>query len=167
MREIGDHLTGVRPSFDAEYRVLARDGRWHTIVDRGRVVDRTPDGRPVRMVGIKADVTVARSVEQARQAAEQRFREIFDSGFQYQLLLDHAGAVIEVNQHALNQYAVDRGQVRGRLVWDTLWWADNRGLKSDCMTPWQPRCGARPGCMRTSSRVPVSDTPTSRSRSSR
>ncbi len=129
IREIGDHLTGARPSFDAEYRVLARDGRWHTIVDRGRVVDRTPDGRPVRMVGIKADVTVARSVEQARQAAEQRFREIFDSGFQYQLLLDHAGAVIEVNQHALNQYAVDSGQVRGRLVWDTLWWADNSGAQ--------------------------------------
>ena len=77
------------------------------------------------MVGIKANVTVARSVEQARQAAEQRFREIFDSGFQYQLLLDHAGAVVEVNQHALDQYTVDSAQVRGRLVWDTLWWADN------------------------------------------
>jgi PAS domain S-box-containing protein len=125
VREITEHLTGGRPSFDAEYRVLARDGTWHTIVDRGRVVDRTPNGQPARMVGIKADVTVARSAQQAREAAEQRFREIFDSGFQYQLLLDQAATVVEVNQHALDQCSVTRDQVRGRPVWETLWWAGN------------------------------------------
>jgi len=124
-RELTDHLTGARSSFDAEYRVRARDATWHTIVDRGRVVDRTPNGRPARMVGIKADVTVARSAQQAREAAEQRFREIFDSGFQYQLLLDHAGTVVEVNQHALDECAVTSDQVRGRPVWETLWWTGN------------------------------------------
>jgi PAS domain S-box-containing protein len=120
---IQDHLNGVRASFDAEYRVLARDGTWHTIVDRGRVVDRTSGGHPARMVGIKADVTVARSAQQAREAAEQRFREIFDSGFQYQLLLDRASAVVEINGHAVEETHVAADEVRGRLVWNTLWWA--------------------------------------------
>jgi PAS domain S-box-containing protein len=124
-REIEDHLNGVRPSFDAEYRVLARDGTWHAIVDRGRVVDRTSGGHPARMVGIKADVTVARSAQQARESAEQRFREIFDSGFQYQLLLDRASAVVEINAHALDETHVNAEDVRGRLVWNTFWWARN------------------------------------------
>ena len=121
--EMEDHLNGVRPSFDAEYRVLARDGSWHTIVDRGRVVDRTSGGHPARMVGIKADVTVARSAQQARESAEQRFREIFDSGFQYQMLLDRASAVVEINAHAVDETHVRAEDVRGRLVWNTLWWA--------------------------------------------
>jgi PAS domain S-box-containing protein len=124
-QEIADYLSGARPSFDAEYRVLARDGKWHTIVDRGRVVDRTASGHPARMMGIKADVTVTRSAAHAREAAEQRFREIFDSGFQYQLLLDRAGAVVEVNQHALDEFGVADADIRGRLVWNTLWWNGN------------------------------------------
>jgi PAS domain S-box-containing protein len=124
-QEIADCLSGARPSFDAEYRVLARDGKWHAIVDRGRVVDRTASGHPSRMLGIKADVTVARSAAHAREAAEQRFREIFDSGFQFQLLLDRAGAVVEVNHHALQEFGVVDADVRGRLVWNTLWWNGN------------------------------------------
>jgi PAS domain S-box-containing protein len=77
------------------------------------------------MLGIKADVTVARSAAHAREAAEQRFREIFDSGFQFQLLLDRAGAVVEVNHHALQEFGVVDADVRGRLVWNTLWWNGN------------------------------------------
>jgi PAS domain S-box-containing protein len=124
-REIDDHLAGVRPSVDVEYRVLASDGTWHTIVDRGRVVDRTGQGRPLRMVGIKADVTTARAAQQALEAAEQRFRQVFDSGFQFQLLLDHVGSVIEVNQHALDECGVSVEQVLRRPVADTLWWTRN------------------------------------------
>ncbi len=124
-REIQEHLSGVRPSYEAEYRVLARDGKWHQIVDRGRVVDRTASGHPARMVGIKADVTVARSAAQAREAAEQRFREVFDSGFQFQLLLDRGGLVVEINQHALDEFGVAGDDVRGKLAWNTLWWQGN------------------------------------------
>ncbi len=124
-REIEEHLSGARPSYEAEYRVLARDGKWHQIVDRGRVVDRTASGHPARMVGIKADVTVARSATQAREAAEQRFREVFDSGFQFQLLLDRGGLVVEINQHALDDFGVAADDVRGKLAWNTLWWHGN------------------------------------------
>ena len=116
------HLAGETSSFEAEYRVRGQDGRWHTIVDRGRVVDRTPSGQPARLLGIRADVTVTRTAQRAREAAERRFREIFDSGFQFQLLLDRGGLVLEVNQHALDESGVSAERVVGRAAWETLWW---------------------------------------------
>lgn len=117
------HLTGATPSFEAEYRVRAKDGKWHTIVDRGTVVDRTAAGKPARMLGIKADITATRNAEAARAAAEKRFREIFDIGIQFQLLLDRSGTVLEVNRYALEEAGASEGEVRGRPVWETLWWA--------------------------------------------
>ena len=117
------HLSGEAPSFEAEYRVRSKSGEWHTIVDRGRVVDHTPSGQPMRILGISADVTEIRQAEEARETTERKFRAVFDSGFQFQLLLDAGGLVLEVNRIALEEGGASSSSVRGRPVWETLWWA--------------------------------------------
>lgn len=122
-KELERHLSGAAPSFEAEYRVRSREGRWHIIMDRGRVVERTPGGTPTRMLGIKADVTMTRTREQGREAAARRFRDIFDIGFQYQLLLDRSGLVLEVNRHAIVESGVLVEALQGRAIWDSFWWA--------------------------------------------
>lgn len=118
------HLAGEADGFEAEYRVRAGDGSWHTVVDRGRVVDRTPLGAPSRLLGISANVTEARAAAQAREESERRFRALFNSGFQFQLLLSPESLVLEVNQVALDHAGVSAGEVLLRECWDTLWWVD-------------------------------------------
>lgn len=118
---LAQHLAGDQPAFEAEYRVRSSGGAWHTIVDRGRVTDRDAAGRPLRVLGISADVTERRAVQLAQEASERRFRTMFDSGFQPKLLLDDDGTVIEVNRAALEGRAGDDG-IRGRPVWQVLWW---------------------------------------------
>jgi hypothetical protein len=61
-------------------------------------------------------------VQQAREMTELRFRAIFDSGFQFQLLLDRHGGILEVNRVALEEGGASGEAVLGRPVWDTLWW---------------------------------------------
>ncbi|MEO8140595.1 MAG: PAS domain S-box protein, partial [Gemmatimonadota bacterium] len=117
------HLRDETPSFEAEYRIRSQDGTWHTIIDRGRVVERNASGRPMRVLGISADVTETRTAEAAREATERRFRAIFDTSFQSKMLLDREGAVLEVNQVALSGLGASEAEVRGRPVWETLWWA--------------------------------------------
>ncbi len=116
------HLADETTSFEAEYRIKSRSGEWHTILDRGRVVERGPTGQARRMLGISADVTETRSAEAAREATERRFRAIFDSGFQFQMLLDRNGEVIEANQVALVERGTALEAVRHKPVWETLWW---------------------------------------------
>ncbi len=124
-RELARHLTGVTEVFECEYRVRNRKGAWHTMVDRARVVERSPGGLPVRLLGVRADVTETRNALAARLFNERRFRAIFDSGFQFQLLLDREGNVLEVNRVALEAGHAAADQVVGHPVWNTLWWATN------------------------------------------
>lgn len=122
-RELNRHLNGDTEVFEFEYRVRSNNGEWHTMLDRARVVERTPTGKPVRLLGVRADVTETRNAHSARLLNERRFRAIFDSGFQYQLLLDRDGVVLEVNRVALEAGNAVVDDVVGQPVWSTLWWA--------------------------------------------
>ncbi|MBC8089737.1 MAG: PAS domain S-box protein [Phycisphaerae bacterium] len=133
-RELNRHLNGDTEAFEYEYRLGSNSGEWHTMVDRARIVERTPNGKPVRLLGVRADVTEARSAHASRLLNERRFRAIFDSGFQYQLLLDREGTVLEVNRVALAAGSATMETVVGQPVWNTLWWAASESARAPLMT---------------------------------
>jgi two-component system cell cycle sensor histidine kinase/response regulator CckA len=51
--------------FQIEYRMLAKSGEWRWVLDRGKVVARSPDGRPLRMAGTHTDITERKRTEEA------------------------------------------------------------------------------------------------------
>jgi PAS domain S-box-containing protein len=117
------HLSGASDAFELEYRVEARTGDWHWIVDRGRIIERDERGRPVRTLGLCADVTERKRTEHALTASEHRFRTMFDRGFQLEHLLDVNCNLLEANQTSLEMVGVTIDAVRGKPFWETPWWA--------------------------------------------
>lgn len=67
---LADHLALRVDAFDAQYRVRSASGRWHDFIDRGRVVLRSADGTPLRLLGMFADVTDRRHAEESLRQAE-------------------------------------------------------------------------------------------------
>jgi PAS domain S-box-containing protein len=65
------HFDGLTPAYQCECRLRMRSGEYRYFINRGRVVARDGDGRPLRMVGIDADITARKEIEQvlARYAA--------------------------------------------------------------------------------------------------
>lgn len=57
------HLEGSTPAYEAEYRLRTKNGQWKWILDRGKVVDRDGEGRPVRMAGTHLDITDRKRAE--------------------------------------------------------------------------------------------------------
>ncbi len=103
------------------YRVRASNGSYHTIVDRGRVVERTADGLPRLLIGISADVTERLRVDAARDHSERRFRAVFNSALQGQVLVDSTGICVEVNATALAISGADRDEVVGFQLAECPW----------------------------------------------
>ncbi|MET0289535.1 MAG: EAL domain-containing protein [Pseudoxanthomonas sp.] len=58
------HLAGSTETYRCEHRVRGHDGGWHWVRDSGRVVARTPDGQPLRMVGTHTDISEQKQLEQ-------------------------------------------------------------------------------------------------------
>ena len=70
------HATGEAEIYEHSYRVRHRNGQWRWMLERGRIVERRPDGRPRRVVGTQVDVTERLAAERAASEAVQRLEQI-------------------------------------------------------------------------------------------
>ena len=60
------HLAGNAESLELEYRVRGADDQWHWLVERGRVVERSANGAPLRALGVTADITERKNGEEIK-----------------------------------------------------------------------------------------------------
>ena len=63
-------LTGQKADYECEVRMKHRNGQWIWVLDRGRVVTRTPDGKPLRMLGTHRDITHIVQERESGRAAQ-------------------------------------------------------------------------------------------------
>jgi len=61
---MGRHFSGELPYYDCEFRMRHKNGNWVWLLDRGKVLERTDDGRPLRMSGTRIDITDRKHAEQ-------------------------------------------------------------------------------------------------------
>lgn len=67
-----DHLAGRVPWFEAEYRLCSATGTWIWVRAKGKVINRAPDGAPLRAMGTFTDLT-------ALKESERRLNELVES----------------------------------------------------------------------------------------
>ena len=89
------HLQGATPSFEAEYRVLHKDGHWVWILSRGKVVDRDGNGRAVRVAGTNLDIGERKRAEATLIARESRLSTLVASMQDIVIVFDTGGTVTE------------------------------------------------------------------------
>ncbi len=72
LQEMHRHLAHQTLFFEAEFRAQHHDGRWLWLSSRGKVVQSSPTGEPLRVVGTLMDITARKGAEEAiRQMAFQ------------------------------------------------------------------------------------------------
>lgn len=84
--------------YQAEYRLRQADGSYLWVADRGRVVERGPQGQPLRMVGAFADISASKAAEEALRARERYIRALFNN-FPFMVWLkDRDGRYLAANR---------------------------------------------------------------------
>ncbi|MBD1918822.1 MULTISPECIES: PAS domain S-box protein [Cyanophyceae] len=69
--DLEKHFNGETPVYQKEYRIRCKDGSYKWILDRGKVMERDADGKPLRVIGTHKDIS-----EKARRDAERKQAEI-------------------------------------------------------------------------------------------
>ncbi len=68
-----DHLAGRLPRYDCELRMRHKLGHWVWVHDSGCVVQWDSAGQPVKMVGVRQDISARKNAEEAARAESERF----------------------------------------------------------------------------------------------
>ena len=111
-RALVEHLKGRTDGYCVEYRVRHADGRWRWVEDRGRAVERDPQGRVLRMLGTRRDIT-----ERKRLDEEQRLAAtVFEATSEGIVILDADYLLLSVNQAFSEVTGYRKEEVLGRSV---------------------------------------------------
>jgi len=69
-----DHLKGLTPRYECEYRVRQADGQWRWLLSRGRCL-RNAAGTPYRFVGSTIDITAEKHAQADKETLEAQLRQ--------------------------------------------------------------------------------------------
>lgn len=81
------HLDGKTPSYASEHRMRCKDGSYKWVLDRGKVISRDTDGRPLRAIGTHADIDGRKRMEEELKEAVAKLTSLMEN-LQAALLLE-------------------------------------------------------------------------------
>lgn len=66
------HIEGATDFYSFESRMRHKDGHWVWILGRGKLIERDPEGKPLRMFGTHLDISERMEAEEALRESESR-----------------------------------------------------------------------------------------------
>ncbi|MBM7555783.1 PAS domain S-box protein [Halanaerobacter jeridensis] len=112
MGKIKRHLAGETEYYQDEHRMKNKSGNYIWIKDRGKVVEWTEKGEPLRFIGTHEDITARKKVEKELQESEERYRGLVESQQDLIVRVDNNNKFTYVNQ----AYCDTFGKTKEELV---------------------------------------------------
>jgi len=107
------HLQGNTEMLSTIVRMRHRNGHYLWCHDRGKVVARDFEGRPLRMIGMVTDITEQKVAEQQVIESEARFRSAIDALREGFMLQESNGNIRMSNPQAADMFDVELSDLLG------------------------------------------------------
>jgi PAS domain S-box-containing protein len=106
----------------SEYRIKNFKGSWAYRHARSTLIYNISH-QPYAIITIIRDITERKKAEDALSGKEKRFRAIFDKSFQFALILDINGNVLEMNELCYTVHGPLAEGCLGKPFWKAAWWS--------------------------------------------
>jgi len=101
-------------TFSTELRLRCKDGTWRWVLNRGMVVSRDAQGRPVRMLGTITDITEHHAAQQQLRDSEARLNAIIGSAMDAIITVDENQRILLFNAAAESIFRCASGAAVGK-----------------------------------------------------
>ena len=115
MKNIREHMSGISPSANIEYRIRNKLGSWQWIHTKGKIVERNANGEPIRVLGTHSDIGPRKEMERILKESEQRYRMLFMQANDAILLLSN-GVIIDNNVSSKLFFGLDTEELLGKRL---------------------------------------------------
>ena len=109
------HFRGELPYYDHDCRMKHKDGHWVWVHDRGRVITRTGDGKPLMMFGTHTDITERKQAEEALVSSLSLLKSTMESTADGILVVDLNGRITLWNHKFADMWHIPEELLSDRL----------------------------------------------------
>ncbi len=120
MADVHRHYRGETPVYVNEHRMRCKDGSYKWVLNRGKVVSRTPDGSPLRVVGTHSDITERKRAEDAATRSHDRLKLFVEHTPASIAMLDRDLRYVAVSRRWLEDYRLGEQHIIGKHHYDVF-----------------------------------------------
>jgi diguanylate cyclase (GGDEF)-like protein/PAS domain S-box-containing protein len=142
-QRLDDHINNKSELFESEQRVRMRNGSWIWVLARGKIVERSDDGRPRRICGTARNITETRDAERERRIVQQVISSMREAvtvcdlefnfisvnpaftritGWQEHEVIGRSAAILNCAQHSAEYYQNMRESIMREGLWSGELW---------------------------------------------
>lgn len=119
-KNVEDHFMGIAPVFESRYRLRHADGSYRWVIARGRLVERSRRGNPLRMVGTLADITVQLNAENEAKSYAQLLHQFIACTPAAVAMLDNDMQYLQVSERWSQDYQIPFKDIVGRSHYEVF-----------------------------------------------
>jgi PAS domain S-box-containing protein len=118
-----NYIAGKTDKYEVEFRQKTKDNNWKWILSLGKIVEYSPDGKPLRLLGTHTDITERKNAEQALLQAERRLHFLVSStpAVIYSSQVEYPYAATFISENIIDQ----TGYLPEEFLNDFNFWANN------------------------------------------
>jgi len=105
--------------FEVEFRMLSQDGTWRWILGKGQAIQRSPEGKALRLIGTHTDITERKQIAENLHRSREDFKGYFDIGAIGMCVTSIEKGWIEVNDRLCQMLGYTQAELR-LLTWAEL-----------------------------------------------
>lgn len=127
LEKLENHLQGKTPYFETEHRLQHKTGKWIWVLDKGKVIERDEQNRPIRACGTHFDITKRKMAEEElvrthdELLKQKNFLESLLSTIPNPVFYkDTKGRYMGCNEAFAEKLGMTQEEIRGKTVFD-LW----------------------------------------------
>jgi PAS domain S-box-containing protein len=105
-----EHFTGKTATYQAEHRVATKNGEYLWVLARGKVIEWTPSGQPLRVIGTQANISDRKQAEISLQSLIQGTAATTGENF-FPAVVNHITQALDVSYAMVSELVDNQLQV--------------------------------------------------------
>ncbi len=114
------HFGGEHDFMELEHRLQCKDGQYKWILSRGKILLRSTDNRPLRIIGTHKDITEQKKMEQELRKGEKLLRLLIEHSPASIAMFDNNMIYIIASERYLQDYYIQEEHLPGRSHYDVF-----------------------------------------------